>query len=467
MEVECLVIGAGPGGYAAAFRAADLGMQVTLVERYPTLGGVCLNVGCIPSKALLHVAELINSHQEYEHFGLECAAPKVHIDRLLSFKSKLVTKLTGGLSMLAKKRKVTVKQATAKFVSEKEVQLTNQDGKQELISFQRCIIATGSKPVRLGFLPKDPRIIDSTGALTLPQTKGELLIIGGGIIGCEMATVYQALGMQVTICEMLDQIMPGADLDLVGPCQKRLEKNGINIHTKTKVKKVVAKSDTLVVTIEQPDGTEIEKNVDLILEAVGRQSNASELNLQACGVACDGHGFIQVDAQRLTTTNPAIWAVGDCIGDQMLAHKATAQGRVAAEMIANHRVIYDAKVIPSVAYTDPEVAWVGLTETEAKAQKIPYEKGVFPWMANGRALCLGKDDGLTKIIYNPENNRILGAGIVGAYAGDLIGELALAIEMGCDVADVALTVHPHPTLVETVGLAAEVAEKTVTDLYVG
>ena len=467
MDSECLVLGAGPGGYAAAFRAADLGMKVTLVERYETLGGVCLNVGCIPSKALLHVAELINGHKDYGHFGLECPTPTVNKKKLLDFKRKLVQQLTGGLSYLAKKRRVNVKHAVARFVGPDAVELIDSSGKTTRQQFKQCIIATGSRPIKLGFLPDDPRIIDSTGALMLPKTSGKLLIIGGGIIGCEMATVYQALGMQVTICEMLPQIMPGADMDLVTPCQKKLEADGITIMTKTTVKKVIAQTDSLKVSIEGADGQEAVYDFDLILQAVGRQSNADQLDVAAAQIATDAHGFITADPKTLLTSNPNIRAIGDIVGGYMLAHKATAQGRVVAEMMAGHRVVFDATVIPSVAYTHPEVAWVGLTETEAKAKDIAYEKGSFPWSANGRSLCLGQSDGLTKILFDPKTERVLGAGIVGSHAGDLIGELALAIEMGCCVADVALTVHPHPTLVETVGLAAEVAEKTVTDLYIG
>lgn len=467
MDSDCLVLGAGPGGYAAAFRAADLGMRVTLVERYESLGGVCLNVGCIPSKALLHVAELINGHQSYEHFGLECPKPTINKDKLLQFKGNLVKQLTSGLRFLASKRKVDVRHAVAKFTGPDTVQLMDSQGKSTNHQFKHCIIATGSRPIKLGFLPDDPRIIDSTGALNLPTTKGRLLIIGGGIIGCEMATVYQALGMQVTICEMLPQIMTGADSDLVAPCQKRLESHGIKIHTNTKVKQVIAQKEALKVTIEQPDGTEAITDFDLILQAVGRQSNADQLGLEACQVMTDDHGFIQANPRTMMTTNPNIRAIGDIIGGYMLAHKATAQGRVAAEMIAGQQVVFDAQVIPSVAYTDPEVAWVGLTETQAKKEGVVYERGVFPWKANGRSLCLGQDDGLTKILFDPKTDRVLGGGVVGANAGDLIGELALAVEMGCTVADIALTIHPHPTLVETIGLAAEVAEKTVTDLYVG
>lgn len=467
MDVQCLVIGAGPGGYAAAFRASDLGMDVCLVERYKDLGGVCLNVGCIPSKALLHVAELINNHDDYEKFGLEVGRPKVNKNKLLEFKSNLVSRLTGGLSMLAKKRQVRVVQGEAKFTGGNSVEVICANGEKQTIRFKQCIVATGSRPVKLPFLPDDKRIVDSTGALTLPVTKGKMLIIGGGIIGCEMATVYQALGMQVTICEMLDQMMTGADLDVVTPCIKRLQSQGVTLLTRTKVQRVQAQTKQLKVTMELPDGDHVEQGYDLILQAVGRQSNADQINCEKAGIECDEYGFIQADARSLRTSNPAVLAIGDIVGGYMLAHKATAQGRTAAEIVAGERVIFDAKVIPSVAYTDPEVAWVGLTELEAKKKAISYEKGVFPWAANGRSLCLGRDEGLTKIIYDPKTKRILGGAIVGKSAGDLIAELGLAIEMGCDIADIALTVHAHPTLVETIGLAAEVAEKTVTDLYIG
>lgn len=465
MSIDCLVIGSGPGGYAAAFRASDLGMEVMLVEAHENLGGVCLNVGCIPSKALLHVSELINAHKEFDAFGLESAPPVVNKKKLLQFKSGLVAKLTGGLKLLAQKRKVNVVQGRAKFCRPDAVEITAPDGSQQEVAFKHCIIAAGSRPVHLGFLPKDPRIIDSTGALELPVMQGKMLIIGGGIIGCEMATVYQAMGMRVTICEMLEQIMPGADIDLVKPCQKRLQDNGIQIHTRTKVKKVEALQANLRVTLEMPDGTEKKQDFDLILQAVGRVSNADRLNLEAAGVQVDENGFIVTNPERLKTTNDKVFAIGDIVGGAMLAHKATAQGKVAAEICAGNKVVYDVKVIPSVAYTDPEVAWVGLTEVEAKRQGVSYEKGIFPWAANGRSLCIGRQEGLTKMIFDPKTKRILGAGICGEHAGDLIAELTLAIEMGCHIEDIALTVHPHPTLAETVGQAAEVSEKTVVDLY--
>ena len=465
MSIDCLVIGSGPGGYAAAFRASDLGMKVMLIEKYPELGGVCLNVGCIPSKALLHVSELINAHKDYEVFGLECDQPVVNKKKLLDFKENLIKKLTGGLSMLAKKRKVEVIQGEAKFCKPDAVEVIGADGKSQEIKFKQCIIATGSRPIQLDFLPDNPRIIDSTGALELPVTKGKMLIIGGGIIGCEMATVYQAMGMQVTICEMLDQIMPGADIDLVQPCHKQLQSEGIEIITQAKVKDVATQKKQLKVTIEKPDGAEESIAYDLILQAVGRVPNADKLNLEACGVQTDDRGFIQINPKSLKTTNDKILAIGDIVGGAMLAHKAAAQGKVAAEIVAGKKVIYDVKVIPSVAYTNPEVAWVGLTELEAKREGVAFEKGVFPWAANGRSLCMGRQEGLTKLIFDPNTKRILGAGICGEHAGDLITELTLAIEMGCRVEDVALTVHPHPTLSETVGQAAEVSEKTVVDLY--
>lgn len=467
MDVQCLVIGAGPGGYAAAFRASDLGMKVVLVERHAALGGVCLNVGCIPSKTLLHVAELIQAHHEYAQFGLEAKAPTVDTEKLKAFKDKTVAQLTAGLAMLAKKRKIKVVQGQAKFTATNAVMVEKQDGTTETINFEKCVLAAGSRPIKLGFIPEDPRVIDSTGALSLSTTKGKMLIIGGGIIGCEMASVYQALGMQVTICEALSQIMPGADKDLVGPCQKRLENHGICIHTQAKVRSVIAKSKHLTVDIVMSDGQAQSMDFDLVLQAVGRQSNADRLDCAKAGIALDDKGYVAINAQTLQTSNADVLAIGDIVGGHMLAHKATAQGRVAAEMLAGKRVVFDAKVIPSVAYTDPEVAWVGLTEEEAKRINQPYEKGVFPWAANGRALCLGRGEGLTKIIMHPETKRVLGAGVCGKNAGELIGELALAIEMGAHIKDIALTVHPHPTLVETVGLAAEVAEGTVTDLYLG
>ena len=464
VKVQCLVIGAGPGGYAAAFRASDLGMQVTLIERYKTLGGVCLNVGCIPSKALLHVAELINAHDDYHHFGLSASKPETSTEKLLAYKDKLVGKLTGGLNMLAKKRKVNVLHGQAHFEDENTVTLIDDAGNKQRITFEHCILATGSRPVELGFLPSHQHIVDSTGALELPVQQGKLLIIGGGIIGCEMATVYQALGMQVTICEMLDQIMPGADSDLVKPCHKHMESRGITILTQTKVQEVKVKGDDLQVKVTLADGSESKETYQMILQAVGRRSNADQMHCEAAGICLDEHGFVKVHPQNLQTSNPKVRAIGDIVGGHMLAHKATAQGRVAAEMVAGEQVIYDVRVMPSVAYTELEVAWVGLTEVDAKKDGITYEKGVFPWAANGRALCLGQDKGFTKLLYDPKTHRVLGGGIVGKNAGDLIAELGLAIEMGSDVADIALTVHPHPTLVETIGLAAEVAEKTVTDL---
>ncbi len=463
-KTQCVVIGSGPGGYAAAFRAADLGLEVTLIEKHETLGGVCLNVGCIPSKALLHVAEVINEAGNHEKMGLSCGKMTKDISKIKAFKAQTVNKLTGGLAMLAKKRKVTVLQGQAQFVSDTQLSVHTQEGEVAL-TFSSCIIATGSRPVALPFLPKDPRIVNSTGALDLAITQGRMLIIGGGIIGCEMATVYNALGMEVHVVEMTGQIMPGADIDLVKPCQKMMEKRGVRFHLNTKVESAKAEKKGITVSFSGNDALKKAETFDLVLESVGRVPNSHDLNLGAAGIETDQRGFVVVDPRYLRTKKPHIYAIGDVIGDPMLAHKATAQGRVAAEIIHGHKVAFDAVVIPSVAYTDPEVAWVGMTEQACKEAGREIEKGVFPWAANGRALCLGCDEGFTKILADAHTGRILGAGIVGKNAGDLIAELGFAIEMGSDVEDVALTVHAHPTLGETVGMAAEACEGTLTDLF--
>jgi dihydrolipoamide dehydrogenase len=463
IQAQVVVIGSGPGGYTAAFRAADLGKQVVLVERYDTLGGVCLNVGCIPSKALLHAAKVIDDAHAASDMGLEFGKPKIDTKKLVEWKGKLVGKLTGGLKMLAKQRKVQVVTGTAQFTSSTTLAVDGKDGKQT-IKFEQAIIAVGSRPVKLPFLPDDPRIFDSTGALNLEETKGKLLVIGGGIIGLEMATVYDALGMEVTIVELMDQIIPGCDKDMVTPLFKRIQKRYKNIFLKTKVTNVEAKKDGLYVTFEGENAPAKPEKFDRILSAVGRVSNGLQIAADKAGVKVDERGFIAVDKQMRTNV-PNIFAIGDVVGNPMLAHKAMPEGRVAAEVIAGKKHYFDPKCIPNVAYTDPEIAWTGLTENDAKNKGIKYGKATFPWAANGRSLSIGRDEGFTKILVDEATNRVLGVGIVGTIAGDLISEACLAIEMGCDVEDIALTIHPHPTLSETVAQSAEAFEGTITDLY--
>jgi len=463
MRAQVLVIGAGPGGYTAAFRAADLGQSVVLVERWPNLGGVCLNVGCIPSKALLHAAKVIDESHAMAAHGISFTAPQIDIDKLREWKDGVVKRLTGGLSGLAKQRKVTVVTGEARFVSPHQVAVEHE-GQTRIIGFDHAIIAAGSEPVRMPFIPHDdPRVIDSTGALELDGVPARLLVIGGGIIGLEMATVYHALGSKVTIVELMDQIIPGADKDMVTPLMKRISKQYEAIHLKAKVTAVAATSAGLKVSFE--GGTAPASDTfDKVLVSVGRRPNGKRIGAEAAGVAVDERGFIAVDRQMRTNV-PHIFAIGDVVGQPMLAHKATHEGKVAAEVAAGRASAFDAKVIPSVAYTDPEVAWVGMTENEAKAKGIKVGKGVFPWAASGRSLALGREEGLTKVLFDPETDRILGCGIVGPSAGDLIAEAALAIEMGADAEDIGLTIHPHPTLSETIGLAAEAFEGTITDLY--
>jgi dihydrolipoamide dehydrogenase len=463
LQTEVVVIGSGPGGYTAAFRAADLGKKVVLVERYATLGGVCLNVGCIPSKALLHLAKVLDEAHAVADSGIVFGEPQIDTKKIVEWKNKVVNKLTGGLKVLAKQRKVEVVQGTAKFTSKNSIVVEGPAGKQT-IQFQDAVIAVGSRPVKLPFLPEDPRIVDSTGALELSETRCRMLVIGGGIIGLEMATVYDALGAKVTIVELMDQIIPGLDADLVKPLFKRIQKRYENIYLKTKVTKVEAKKDGLYVTFEGEGAPTKPEKFDRILSSVGRVSNGKDIDADKAGVKVDERGFIPVDKQQRTNV-PNIYAIGDVAGMPMLAHKAMPEGRVVAEVIAGMKHYFDPKCIPNVAYTDPEVAWTGVTENEAKAKNIKYGKGVFPWMASGRSLANGRDEGMTKLIIDEATNRVIGAGIVGTNAGELISEISLAIEMGCDVEDIALTIHPHPTLSETVGLAAEVFEGTITDLY--
>jgi dihydrolipoamide dehydrogenase len=463
VHAEVLVLGAGPGGYTAAFRAADLGKQVVLVERWPMLGGVCLNVGCIPSKALLHAAKVIDESAGIGAHGISFTAPAIDIDKLRGWKQGVVNKLVGGLSGLAKARKVTVVHGLGKFLSPHEVEVTGEDGGKKIVSFDQAIIAAGSEPVTLPFVPhEDKRVIDSTGALELDGIPERLLVLGGGIIGLEMATVYHALGSKVTIVELMDQIIPGADKDIVTPLQKRIQGKYAAIYLKTKVTKVEATEAGLVAHFEG-DKAPATDTFDKILVAVGRRPNGKLLAAENAGVAVNERGFIPVDKQQRTNVGH-IFAIGDIVGQPMLAHKATHEAKVAAEVAAGKNSHFDAKVIPSVAYTDPEVAWVGLTENEAKAQGVKYGKGVFPWAASGRSLSLGRDEGVTKILFDEATHRIIGCGMVGPSAGDLIAEAALAIEMGSDAEDIGLTVHPHPTLSETFAMAAEMFDGTITDL---
>lgn len=462
-QFDLVVLGSGPGGYAAAFRAADLGKKVALVERYSNIGGVCLNVGCIPSKTLLHIAKVIDEADEMKAHGVSFSAPKIDISKVREWKDSVINKLTGGLKAMAKQRGVEIITGKANFADANTLTVEN-DGQSSSIKFINSIIAVGSEPVKLPFIPEDPRIMDSTGALQLDDVKGHLLVLGGGIIGLEMATVYSALGSKISIVEMQDQLIPGADADVVKPLAQRISKRYENILLKTRVTKVDAKKDGIYVTFEGDNAPKEPQKYDRILVAVGRRPNGGTVAADKAGVNVDERGFIAVDNQMRTNVSH-IFAIGDVVGQPMLAHKATYEGRLAAEVIAGKKHFNDAKVIPSVAYTDPEVSWVGLTEREAKEKGIKVEKGVFPWMASGRALALNRTEGFTKLLFD-ENKRVVGGGIVGVSAGDLIAEVALAIEMGCDVEDVALTIHPHPTLSESVMLASEVFEGTVTDLYV-
>ena len=463
-ETQVLVLGAGPGGYTAAFRAADLGLKVTLVERWPMLGGVCLNVGCIPSKALLHAAKVIDEVGEMRAHGLDFGAPKIELPKLLEWKNKVVGKLVGGLSVLAKQRKVEVVQGTGKFASPHVMEVARADGKTEKIRFEHCIIAAGSEPIKLPFIPDDPRVIDSTGALELNGLPKRLLVIGGGIIGLEMATVYASLGAKLSVVELTPQLMPGADPDLVRPLEKRLKARYEQILLNTKVTGCAAKPEGLAIDFEDANGKRTDV-FDRVLVAVGRSANGKRLNLESADIEVSDRGIIAVDKQ-MRTNLPHVFAIGDLVPGPMLAHKAMHEAKVAAEVIAGHKSYFDARVIPSVAYTDPEVAWVGLTETDAKKNGTPYKKGQFPWAASGRSLALGRDEGFTKLLFDPATHRVLGGGMVGPNAGELVAEVALAIEMGADAADIGLTIHPHPTLSETVGLSAEAFEGTLTDLYI-
>ena len=474
IETDMLVLGAGPGGYSAAFRSADLGLKTVLVERYAALGGVCLNVGCIPSKALLHVAAVVEEAAHMADCGVAFAAPKLDLDKLRAHKAKVVSKLTGGLAGMAKARKVDIVRGYGHFLDANhlEVELTKGDGQDKIgekkvIRFQKCIIAAGSSAVRLPFIPDDPRIVDSTGALELRFVPKRMLVIGGGIIGLEMATVYSTLGAKVDVVEMLDGLMQGPDRDLVKVWEKKNAGRFEKVMLKTKTVKVEALKEGLKVWFE---GTEVKTQApaepqlyDMILQSAGRSPNGSKIGADKAGVAVDARGFIAVDRQMRTNV-PHIFAIGDLVGQPMLAHKAVHEAHVAAEAAAGHKAYFDARVIPGVAYTDPEVAWVGLTEDAAKKQGVKIGTAKFPWAASGRAIANGRDEGFTKLIFDEETHRIVGGGIVGTHAGDMIGEIALAIEMGADAVDIGKTIHPHPTLGESIGMAAEVYEGTCTDL---
>ena len=464
VHADVLVLGAGPGGYSAAFRAADLGKKVVMVDRWPTLGGVCLNVGCIPSKALLHAAKVIAETKEMSEHGVVFSAPGIDVDKLRSWKDAVVTRLTGGLAALAKQRKVTTIRGYGRFTSPHQLQVELAEGGTTTVGFEQAIIAAGSEPLTLPFIPQnDPRVVDSTGALELDGVPQRLLVLGGGIIGLEMATVYYELGARVTIVELMDQLIPGADKDLVTPLAKRVTRQYENVYLKTKVTNVEARPEGLVVSFTGAKAPATD-TFDRVLVAVGRHPNGKLIGAEFAGVAVDDRGFVPVDKQ-LRTNVAHIFAIGDLVGQPMLAHKAMHEGKVAAEVTAGRNSFFDARVIPSVAYTDPEVAWAGMTENEAKAAGVKYGKGVFPWAASGRSLSLGRDEGMTKLLFDETTGRVIGCGIVGPSAGDLIAEAALAIEMGADAADIGLTIHPHPTLSETVGMAAEAFEGTITDLY--
>jgi dihydrolipoamide dehydrogenase len=465
-DIECamVVIGAGPGGYTAAFRSADLGLDTVLIERYASLGGVCLNVGCIPSKALLHAAEVIDQAAHASDYGVDFGTPKISLDKLREYKDKVVGQLTKGLAGMAKQRKVRVVQGTATFVSANELEIVDAEGKTQLLRFAHCIIAAGSQPVKLPSFPwDDPRIMDSTDALNLAEVPKKLLVVGGGIIGLEMATVYRALGADVTVVEFMPQLIPGADADLVKPLADRLSRQGVAIHLKTKVVEAKAQKNVIACTFEGESIPEA-KLFDRVLVAVGRSANGGKLGAEKAGVRVGERGLIPVDAQMRTNV-PHIFAIGDLVGQPMLAHKATHEGKLAAEVAAGEKKEWVARVIPSVAYTDPEIAWVGVTETEAKAKGLKVGVGKFPWAASGRAIGLSRTEGFTKLLFDEATHRVIGGGIVGVHAGELISEIALAIEMGCEVHDIGHTIHPHPTLGESVGMAAEVYDGSITDLY--
>lgn len=466
LTTQVVVLGSGPGGYTAAFRAADLGLKVVLIERYSTLGGVCLNVGCIPSKALLHTAKVITEAEETAAHGVSFSAPNIDLDHLRNWKANdVVGKLTGGLSAMAKQRGVTVVQGLGQFTSPNQIAVTAADGKVTTIGFESAIIAAGSQATKFPGAPEDERIMDSTGALALADIPKRLLVIGGGIIGLEMGTVYDALGSKVSVVEFMDGLITGCDRDLVRPLQKRMEKRFESIMLSTKVSKIEAKPEGIHVSFEGEDAPKEPQVYDRVLVSIGRRPNGKNIGAENAGVAVDDRGFIAVDKQMRTNV-PHIFAIGDIVGQPMLAHKATHEGKVAAEVIAGHKTEFVASVIPSVAYTDPEIAWVGMTETEAKAKDIAIEKASFPWAASGRAISVARTEGTTKLIFDKDTHRVIGAGIVGVNAGELLAEAVLAIEMGADAHDLGLTIHAHPTLSETICFAAEVKEGTITDMYI-
>ena len=462
-EYDLAVIGAGPGGYAAAFRASDLGLKVALIDRNPVLGGVCLNVGCIPSKAFLHAAKVIEDSNEASKAGIHFKDLKIDLEKMIDWKDGIIGGLTSGLKNLAKQRQVDCYQGDASFISNQQLQISSADNKQQ-ITFKYAIIAVGSEPASLDFMPNDSRVIDSTGALDPESIPRKILIIGGGIIGLEMATIYSALGSGVTVVELMEDLMTGTDKDLVKPLERYLSERCEDIYKSTKVISAQALDEGISVTFEN-DGAEQTETFDKVLVAIGRTANGKLIQVDKAGVEVSNEGIINVDRQMRTNVEN-IFAIGDVIGDPMLAHKASYEGKIAAEVVAGKKSAMDARCIPSVAYTDPEIAWVGLTEDDCKKDNIEYKKGLFPWSASGRSLTLGRSEGLTKLLFDPKSKKIIGGGIVGTNAGDLIAEISLAIEMDCDVSDIALTIHPHPTLSETVPLAAEVFEGTITDLYI-
>jgi len=463
MHADVVVLGAGPGGYTAAFRAADLGLSTILVERYSSLGGVCLNVGCIPSKALLHTAEVIAMARSMEAHGVTFSKPDIDLGKLRKWKDGIVGKLTKGLSGLAKQRQVKVVTGKGEFTGPHHLLVDTEDG-EVTISFDRAIVAAGSQSTKLPIFPDHERVLDSTSALELPEIPGSMLVIGGGIIGLEMATVYSELGTRITVVELTDGLMPGADRDLIKPFERHIRKRYENIYLDTKVTRLEPGDDGVTAHFEGQAAPASEM-YDYVLTAVGRTPNGHDIGAEHAGIEVDRHGFINVDSQQRTNVSH-IFAIGDIVGQPMLAHKATHEGKVAAEVCAGHKSHFDARVIPSVAYTDPEVAWAGVTETEAKERGLNFGKGSFPWAASGRSLGLGRDEGMTKLLFDLDTGRVIGAGIVGPHAGDLIAEAALAIEMGCDAQDIGLTIHPHPTLSETIAFSAEAFEGTITDLYI-
>ncbi len=469
IECEMVVLGSGPGGYTAAFRAADVGLDTVLVERYASLGGVCLNVGCIPSKALLHAAAVIDEVAHAGDFGVEFGKPTITLDKLRQYKEKVVNQLTKGLAGMAKQRKVRNVQGVGTFVSANELLITAADGSTQLLRFQKCIIAAGSQAVKLPNFPwDDKRVMDSTDALELAEVPGSLLVVGGGIIGLEMATVYGALGSKVTVVEFMDQLMPGADKDLVKPLADRLKKQGIDVHLKTKASGVTADAKGITVTFEAAEEGQApalaQGTFDRVLVAVGRSPNGKKIDAEKAGVQVTDRGFIPVDRQMRTNV-PHIFAIGDIVGNPMLAHKATHEGKLAAEVAAGHKKEWVARVIPSVAYTNPEIAWVGVTETEAKAKGLKVGVAKFPWAASGRAIGIGRTEVFTKLIFDEDSHRIIGGAIVGVHAGDLLAEIGLAIEMGAEAEDIGHTIHAHPTLSESVAMASEIYDGTITDLY--